>query len=76
MTRASIVEYVEAVRRRYFSGSKKQKGRILDEFIKVAGCHRKPAIRLIRHSNQTKTGNRRGRPRQYDAAVVDALKVV
>jgi len=70
------VEYVEAVRRRYFSGSKKEKGRILDEFTKVAGCHRKAAIRLIRHSNQTKTGNRRGRPRQYDAAVVAALRVV
>ncbi len=76
MTRTSIVEYVEAVRRRYFSGSKKEKGKILDESIRVAGYHRKAAIRLIRHSNQTKTGNRRSRPRQYDAAVVGALRVV
>ena len=76
MTRASIVEYVKAVRGRYFSGSKKEKGKILDEFTKVTGCHRKAAIRLICHSNQTRTGNRRGRPRQYGAAVVDALRVV
>jgi len=70
------VEYVEAVRRRYFSGSKKEKGRILDEFTKVAGCHRKAAIRLIRGNNQFKTNKKRGRSRQYDAAVVGALRVV
>jgi len=76
MTRASIVEYVEAVRGRYFSGSKKEKGKILDKFTKVTGCHRKAAIRLLRHSNQTRTGNKRGRPRQYGEAVVGALRVV
>ncbi len=75
MTRASIVEYVEAVRRRYFSGSKKEKGRILDEFTKVAGCHRKAAIRLIRRNNQPKTNKKRGRSRQYGTAVVGALRV-
>jgi len=75
MTRASIVEYVEAVRVRYFGGTKKEKGKILDEFTKVTGCHRKAAIRLIRRDNQPRTGNRRGRPRQYGAAVVGALRV-
>ena len=59
MTRASIREYTEAVRGRYLRASKMEKGKILDEFTKVTGCHRKAAIRLIRHSNQTKTGNRR-----------------
>ncbi len=38
MTRASIVEYVEAVQGRYFQASKKEKGKILDEFTKVTGC--------------------------------------
>ena len=32
MTHAGIVEYVEAVRVRYFGGTKKEKGKILDEF--------------------------------------------
>ena len=59
MTRASIAEYVEAVRGRYFSASKKEKGKILDEFTKVTGCHRKAAIGLIRRDNQSRTGNRR-----------------
>ncbi len=75
MTRTSIAEYVEAVSRRYFSGSKKEKGRILDEFTKVAGCHRKAAIRLLHRGNQVRTNKKRGRPRQYGAVLVGALRV-
>ncbi len=37
MTRRSIREYVEAVQERYFLVSKKEKGKILDEFTKVTG---------------------------------------
>ena len=47
MTRASIREYTEAVRGRYLQASKVEKGKILDEFTKVIGCHRKVAIRLL-----------------------------
>ena len=75
MTRASIAEYVEAVRGRYFSESKKEKGKILDEFTKVTGRHRKAAIRLLHRGNQVRTNKKRGRPRQYGAAVVGALRV-
>ena len=39
-TRCSIREYNEAVRGRYLGASKKEKGRILDEFTKVIGYHR------------------------------------
>ncbi len=35
MMRGSIREYTEAVRGRYFLASKKEKGKILDEFNKV-----------------------------------------
>ncbi len=76
MTRASIVEYVEAVRRRYFGGSKKEKGKILDEFSKVVDYHRKAAIRLIRQGNQRGTNKKRGRPRHYGAAAVGALRAI
>ena len=75
MTRASIGEYTEAVRERYLRGSKKEKGRILDEFTKVIGCHRKAAIRLLRRVKQAGASKRRGRPRQYGAAVAGALRV-
>ena len=39
MTRASVEEYVEVVRGRYFMLSEKEKGKILDEFTKVTGCY-------------------------------------
>jgi hypothetical protein len=75
MTRGSIREYTEAVRGRYLRVSKKDKSRILDEFVKVIGCHRKAAIRLLRRGNQPRVNERRGYPRQYNAAAVDALRV-
>ena len=77
MTRSSIREYVEAVRGRYFLASKKEKGKILDEFTKVIGCRRKAAIHLLHRRNQPRRSKKRGRPRQYGAAVADAgrLKV-
>jgi len=74
MTRGSIREYTEAVRGRYLGTSKKEKGRILDEFTKVIGCHRKAAIRLLCRGNRPRANIRRGRPRQYSAAVADALR--
>ena len=52
MTRGSIREYTEAVRERYLHGSKREKGKILDEFTKSTGRHRKAAIRLLRRRNQ------------------------
>ncbi len=75
MTRASIVEYVEAVRVRYFGGTKKEKGKILDEFTKITGRHRKAAIRLLRRGSQPGTNKRRGRPRQYGSVVAGALRM-
>ena len=75
MTRGSIREYTEAVRGRYLRGSKKEKGRILDEFTRVVGCHRKAAIRLLRQRNQVRVNRKRGCPRRYGAPVADALRV-
>jgi len=75
MTRGSIREYIEALRWRYLRVSKKEKGRILDEFTQVAGYHRKSAIRRLRRDNEPKPGKRRGRPRCYGIAVVQTLKV-
>ena len=76
MTRGSIGEYTEAVRERYFRALKKEKGRILDEFESVMAYHRKAVIRLLHRGNLPRTGNTRGRPREYGAAVLDAIKVV
>lgn len=75
MTRSGKREYAEAVRERYLSASKGEKGQILDEFTKVTGCHRKAVIRLIR-SSYTKISKRRGCKKKYDANVREALKTV
>ena len=75
MTRGSIREYVEAIRERYLVTSKKERGKILDEFTKVTGCHRKAAIRLLRRKSQARANRRRGRPKQYGTAVVAALRI-
>ncbi len=75
MTRASIREYTEAVRGRYLRASKMEKGKILDEFTKVIGCHRKAAIRLLHRGNQQGTKRKRGRPQQDGIALAEVLRV-
>ena len=69
-------ELLEALRQRYRRASKQEKAKILDEFVAVAGCHRKHAIRLL-------AGNHRAAPaaatvdrRIYDEAVREALVVL
>lgn len=41
ISREARAEIVEGVRERYHDASKREKARILDEFVAVAGCHRK-----------------------------------
>jgi len=76
MTRGSILEYTEAVRWRYLNARKREKGKILDEFIQVTGYHRKAAIRLLHRKGLRKREQRRGRRRRYGHETVDALRKV
>ena len=48
-------ELLETIRDRYQASSRKEKSRILDEFIAVTGHHRKHGIRLL-----GRAGRRRG----------------
>ena len=75
MTRMSIKEYTEAIRWRYLRSAKVDKGKILDEFVEVTGYHRKAAIRLLHQISKPRVKKKQGRPRKYNSAVVDALKV-
>ncbi len=66
MTRGSVREYVEAAKLRYQRASKKEKGRILDEFCPTTGLHRKTAIKLLSASGGSGPAPRKkGRPPQY-----------
>ena len=76
MTRRSILEYVQALRSRYLRASKEEKGKMLDEFTRVTGLHRKAAIRLLHRLSQPGTCQRRGRRRKYGAGAAEVLRVV
>jgi hypothetical protein len=60
--------YLNKLRERYRQAHKKQRGKILDEFVDTTGYHRKHAIALLRgkrrHRNP-KTPSRRVRRRIY-----------
>ncbi len=76
MTRGSILEYVKAVRDRYLRAKKKDKGKILDEFIQVTKYHRKAAIRLLHKDNAGNHGKKRGRKKHYGKEVAESLRKV
>ena len=68
-------ELVATVRDRYQQASKKDKGRILDEFTAIAGHHRKHGIRLLSGTADNKGKQAEGR-RIYDDSVREAVIVV
>jgi hypothetical protein len=76
MTRTSIAEYAAALRGRYRTASRTEKGVLLDAFCTATGYHRKAAVRLLRASDSRTAGRRprRGRPPRHDAAVGIALE--
>ena len=71
-------ELLATIRDRYRASCKREKSRILDEFIAVTGHHRKHGIRLLGQSGndwEQQPAVKRSR-RIYDAAVGEALIVV
>ena len=68
-------ELVATIRDRYQQASKKDKGRILDEFTAITGHHRKHGIRLLGGTADNKGKQALGR-RIYDEAVREAVIVV
>src|SRR5512139_2553201 len=74
MTSKSIQEYTVIMRQRYIKAGKKEKGKILDEFIKVTGYHRKSAVRVLLKRAKPPI-SRRGRPASY-SCVLHPLKFI
>ena len=68
-------ELVATIRDRYQQASKKDKGRILDEFTAITGHHRKHGIRLLSGTADNQGQQVVGR-RIYDEAVREAVIVV
>jgi integrase-like protein len=66
-------EYAEALRMRYRDADKREKGRILDEYCRTTQCHRKAAIRRLRHTPEA-TGRPPGRPPRYGTQLLPILE--
>ena len=69
-------ELVVALAGRYASGSRKERGQILDEFAAVSGLHRKHAMRLLRAGQANRRFGPRPARRLYNDATRDALTVI
>jgi hypothetical protein len=59
-------EYAAVMRSRYEHTDKRGRGRLLDEYCRTTGCHRKAAIRRLR-GTAGPPGRAAGRPRRYIA---------
>ena len=68
-------EYVVAMRERYGRMNRRGKGRVLDEFCAMMGCHRKHAIRTL-NGPEREPARRPGPCALYGAAECKALKAV
>ncbi len=75
LSKEARAELLDALRQRYLTAPKAEKTKVLDEFVAVAGCHRKHAIRLLGatadHTPQPAPSDRR----PYGEAVREALVV-
>ena len=69
----TVHEYAASLAPRYRAARRREKGRILDEFCKTTGQHRKAAIRLLGGVRRLKT-RRKPRERRYGREVAEALK--
>jgi len=69
-------ELVAVVAERYARSTRKDRGRILDEFGAMTGLHRKHAMRLLRCGMRSEQSGPRLRRRVYDDAVREALVLV
>ncbi|MCY4654354.1 MAG: hypothetical protein OXC95_14465 [Dehalococcoidia bacterium] len=73
---ATRTEVLRAIRNQYRDASKKDKSRMLDEFVAIDGCHRKHAVRLLRRGDEPDPRSVPNGQCIYDEAVREALTVV
>jgi hypothetical protein len=76
MSMASRRELVRTLGDRYRRAGRKEKSRILDEFVKVTGYHRKHATRLLNQGWEAAPDVARKGRRIYDDAVREALIIL
>jgi Integrase core domain len=75
ISKQAKAEILQALRERYSQATKQAKSKVLDEFVALAGCHRKHAIRLLTAA-PSQTASHLVIRRTYDEAVRQALVVL
>ena len=76
ISKQARTELVGAVGQRYQRASKREKTKILDEFVALTKCHRKHAIRLLTRGTAVLPNPGPMPRRVYDEAVREALIVI
>jgi hypothetical protein len=76
ISKQTRAELLDLLRQRYRRAAKQDKGKILDQFVAVAGCHRKHAIRLLTADPEVADKPKVVARRAYDEAVRQALIVL
>ena len=76
ISKQTKAELLAALRARYQRAPKADKTKVLDEFVAVAGCHRKHAIRLLTASRPAAPSTPVVARRIYGEAVCEALVVL
>jgi hypothetical protein len=76
ISKQTKTELLAALRERYQQAPKQEKTKVLDEFVAVAGCHRKHAIRLLTGVGHGGVDTPAADRRTYDTAVREALVVL
>jgi hypothetical protein len=73
MSKKSKDDLVKRTHPRYLQANRREKTRILDEFVSATGFHRKQAIRTLRKGIPEFRRERRGRKRKYTGESVRVL---
>ena len=76
ISREAKQEVLRALRERYAGASKDEKSKILDEFVAIAECHRKHAIRLLANDVPVRADASIPGRRIYSEAVRQALTIL
>ena len=76
ISKVTRLELIRAVAQRYRTATRTEKGRILDEFVKLTNCHRKHAVRLLGGEGTPVPITPHTSRRIYDEAVREALVVI
>jgi len=76
MSQGSKRELAGSIQARYLKANKKEKSKILDEFVAATGYHRKYAINLLRHGLRRKHRKKAGRKKKYTGEVLRVLEQI